>query len=70
MDRYIKMLLVKLAPFYKISVVTTMYYDDEKSRISNITRLYITDKKTNKAHNVTCGGKRALVSELMKWLKD
>jgi len=69
-DKYIKILLLKLLPHYKTTVVTTMYYDEEKQKFSNLIRVYLTDKKTNETHSATCGGQRALVSELMKWLKD
>ena len=70
MDRYIKMLLIKLSPDYKITITTIMYYDDEKQRFHNIIKLYVKDRKTHKTKYIDCYGKRALVGELMRWRKD
>ena len=70
LDKYIKMLLIKLSPKYKITVTTIMFFDEEKERFSNIIKLYIKNKETRKTEYIDCNGKRALVGELMKWQRD
>lgn len=70
MDQHIKMLLVKLSSKYKITVTTVMYYDDEKQKFHNLVKLYVKDRETHKTNYIDCYGKRSLIVELMKWLKD
>ena len=70
MDKYIKMLLIKLSPKYKVVVTTIMFYDDENQKFSNIIKLKVTDKTKKKDFFTDCYGKRALISELMKWAEE
>ena len=70
MDKYIKMLLIKLSPKYKITVTTIMYYNDEKQKFSNIIKLRRKQRFDGEVYTTDCSGKRALVSELVKWLDE
>lgn len=70
MDKYIKMLLIKLSPKYKIIITTIMFYNDETNKFSNIIKLKITHKFTGQKETIDCNGKRALISELIKWAEN
>lgn len=70
MDKYVKMLLTKLSPRYKVTVTTIMYYDDENERFSNIIKLRMQSRSDGEIRNIECRGKRELIGELIKWVND
>jgi len=69
-DKHIKMLLIKLSPRFKVTVNTTMFYDDENQKFSNIINLKITRKVDGQVHKSRMHGKRELISELVKWAEE
>lgn len=69
MDKYIKMMLIKLSEKYKATVTSIMFYDAEKQRIKTVVKLRIAHKGSNEAiAECSCYNKRELVGEMMKWL--
>lgn len=75
MDKYINQLFMALSQKYKVTVITIMTYNDEYKRSSKFYKLVI-DKKTKKSKypeeriSIDINGKRALVLEMMKWVKE
>ena len=75
MDKYINQLFIALSQKYKVTVITIMTYNKEYKRSSRFYKLVI-DKKTKKSKypeeriSIDINGKRALVLEMMKWVKE
>lgn len=70
-DKYIKMLLIKLSGRYRIIFTHKMFWSDEKERLTNIFNLRISNKGGGKLLlDQNFFGKRDVVSELMKWVGD
>ena len=70
MDKYIKILLIKLSPRFKVTINTTTYYDDENQKFSNIIHLKITRRFDGHVHKSRLYGKQELIGELMKWAEE
>lgn len=70
MDKYIKLLLIKLSTKYKITLINFMNYDDEKQRFKNRFNLRIVNRQTDEAAEIRpIYGKQAVINELMQWLE-
>jgi len=75
MDKYINMLFIQLSREYKVNIITIMSYNKKYKKVSRLYKLVI-DKKTKKSKLpkerifIDCNGKRALVLEMMKWIKE
>lgn len=68
MDKYIRMLLVKLAPKYKAIVTTIMYYDPENERFANIIKLKVKNKYSGEEKDINLNGKQELVKKLAEMI--
>ena len=70
-DKYIKILIIKISQKYKITITNIMTYDDEDNRIKNIFKILIKEKYgKNALCEKTVYNKRSLISELMKWQQN
>lgn len=68
MDKYVKMLFIKLSQKYKVTITTIMFYNDEHKSIGNIIKLKIANKADGKTIKIAdFSNKRDLVSEMMLW---
>ena len=68
MDKYIKMLLIKISQKYKVTITTIMSYDGEQNRVKNIYKIFIKSKETESVlYDKAVYNKRNLLSELVKW---
>lgn len=68
MDKYIKMLIIKLSEKYHVTVTTIMFSGNEAGRVSNVIKFKLMDKEREKIiYTKDCNGKRELVSEMVKW---
>lgn len=68
MDRYIKMLLIKLSSRYRVIVTHKMFWSDEKERLMNVFNVRIFNNGGKKTlFDKDLFSKRDVVSELMKW---
>lgn len=80
MDKYIKLLLIKLSNKYdKVTITHIQSYNKEYNKITNIFKLIIKDKSDDwiddiyeKYDTITidCYNKRDLVQEMIKWVED
>lgn len=68
MDKYIKMLIIKLSKKCKVTLNHKMFYSDEKERIVNVFTLIINNGDDK--YKTDLFSKRDVVSELMKWVDD
>lgn len=68
MDKYIKIMLIKLSNKYdKVTITHIQSYNKEKNKLVNIYKFRIKDKR--KVKSIDCYSKRTLVQEMMKWVE-
>lgn len=68
MDKYIKMLMVKLSQQYKATLTSVMYFVEDTGRLGTTHTLRISRKGEKAAlHEYQTHSKRDLVQEMMKW---
>ena len=80
MDKYIKILLIKLSNKYdKVTITHIQSYNKEYNKITNIFKLSIKEKSKDwiddiyekyDTTNIDCYNKRELVQEMIKWVQD
>lgn len=69
MDKYIKIMLIKLSNKYdKVTITHIQSYNREKNKLINIYKLVIKNK--GKVRTIDCYSKRTLVQEMIKWVED
>ncbi len=68
MDKYINLLFIKLSQIYKVSLITVMTYNEEYMRTKKSYNLVLS--KGKKRESIRVSNKRALVQEMIKWVKD
>ena len=79
MDKYIKILLIKLSNKYdKVTITHIQSYNKEYNKITNIFKLSIKEKSKDwiddiyekyDTTNIDCYNKRELVQEMIKWVE-
>lgn len=70
MDKYIRMLIIKLSSQYKITLTNIQSYDPDKQSFKNKYSLRLKNQQTNEVAEIRpLYGKRAVIVELMQWLE-
>lgn len=70
-DKYVKMLIIKLSQTYKVTVTTIMYYSEDTGRIGNMIKLKIADKDSGEILSVRdYRSKRELISGMVAWVGE
>jgi len=69
MDKYVRMMLIKLSQKFKVTITTVLYYNDEKQKFTEAIKIRRVSKFNKKEiAKAECFGKRALVVLLSEWL--